>query len=223
MAYCGVSAGVIFLGRPREPNLAYAQDAGEFERAALLALAVGCVILGGFPVNVIAMLEPINTLLIGPTDARAVGDNWLLLVPVTAARSSYSPLIVLVVTVVVVLLTMQIVHRHYHGRIRKAPPWDCGFPSQTPRMQDTAEGFGQPIRQVFEPFFRIRRRLPSPFDAAPKYAVTIDDHFWSWVMKPVMRATAFLARLISVIQQGRISVYLMYSFFTLLTLLFFVR
>ena len=29
-------------------------------------------------------------------------------------------------------------------------------------MQDTAEGFGQPIRQIFEPFFRIERELPTP-------------------------------------------------------------
>ena len=63
------------------------------------------------------------------------------------------------------LLTMQVVHRLYHGRVRRAPPWDCGFPLQTPRMQDTAEGFGQPIRQIFEPFFRMERHLPSPFDA----------------------------------------------------------
>ena len=40
-------------------------------------------------------------------------------------------------------------------------------PAQTPRMQDTAEGFGQPIRTVFEPFFRMERHLPSPFDAKP--------------------------------------------------------
>ena len=45
----------------------------------------------------------------------------------------------------------------YHGRVRRAPPWDCGFPLQTPRMQDTAEGFGQPIRQMFEPFFLLER------------------------------------------------------------------
>ena len=52
--------GVIFLGRPREPNLAYAQDAGTFERIALTALAAGCVLLGVFPVNVIALLDPVN-------------------------------------------------------------------------------------------------------------------------------------------------------------------
>ena len=32
-----------------------------------------------------------------------------------------------------------------------------------PRMQDTAEGFGQPIKQIFEPFFRIERLHPESF------------------------------------------------------------
>src|SRR3954463_8163082 len=45
--------GVVFLGRPREAHLAYAHDAGRFERFALLWLAIGCIVLGIFPVNVI--------------------------------------------------------------------------------------------------------------------------------------------------------------------------
>ena len=52
-------------------------------------------------------------------------------------------------------------------------------------MQDTAEGFGQPIRQIFEPFFRMQRELPSPFDAAPHYRVVVGDHFWHWLYLPV--------------------------------------
>ena len=99
-----------------------------------------------FPVNVIALLDPVNAMLVGSSAIQAASSNWLLLAPINADRSSYSPLIVLVVIVAVVLLTMQVVHRYYHGRVRRAPPWDCGFPAQTPRMQDTAEGFGQPIR-----------------------------------------------------------------------------
>jgi len=151
------------------------------------------------------------------------GSNWMLLAPVNADRSSYSPVIVLLVIVAVVLLTIQVVHRFYHGRIRRAPPWDCGFPAQTPRMQDTAEGFGQPIRQVFEPFFRMQRHLPSPFDAKPRYAVKAEDPLWYWLYLPVARGAEVLARLVGHIQQGRISVYLTYSFFTLLALLFLVR
>ena len=215
--------GVIFLGRPREPNLAYAQDAGWLERIALIWLAAGCVVLGIFPVNVIALLDPVNAMLIGSTAIHADAGRWLVLAPINADRASYSPLIVLVVIVAVVLLTTQIVHRYYHGRVRKAPPWDCGFPLQTPRMQDTAEGFGQPIRQVFDAVFRIERHLPSPFDTAPKYAVKVEDHFWYWLYLPLARGADVLARVVGKIQQGRISVYLTYSFFTLLALLFFVR
>ena len=50
-----------------------------------------------------------------------------------------------------------------------------------------------------------------------------EDHWWYWLYLPVARAADLAARLIGHIQQGRISVYLTYSFFTLLTLLFFVR
>jgi formate hydrogenlyase subunit 3/multisubunit Na+/H+ antiporter MnhD subunit len=215
--------GVIFLGRPREANLAYATDAGKPERVALIWLAAGCVVLGLFPVNVIALLDPVNTLLLGSSQGDTIARNWLMLAPINAERSSYSPLILLLVIVAVVLLTMQVVHRYYHGRVRIAPPWDCGFPAQTARMQDTAEGFGQPIRQVFETFFRIERHLPSPFDEKPSYFAKADDHFWYWLYVPIIRSADFLGRVVGKIQQGRISVYLTYSFFTLLVLLLLVR
>ena len=90
-------------------------------------------------------------------------------------------------------------------------------------MQDTAEGFGQPIRQIFEQFFRIERMLPTPFDAQPRYFVKAGDHLWYWLYVPVARVADWTARLVGRIQQGRISAYLMYSFLTLLALLYFVR
>ncbi len=214
--------GVVFLGRPREPNLVYAKDAGHFERVALAWFAVGCVALGLFPGTVIGLIDNVNAALIGATVGHA-GDQWWLLAPINPDRSSYSPLIVLVVIAAVVLLTIQIVHRHYHGRVRSGPAWDCGFPLQTPRMQDTAEGFGQPIRQVFEAFFRVERVLPSPFDTAPQYRVTLGDHLWQWLYLPIIRGVELLARIAGRIQQGRISIYLIYSFVTLLALLMFIR
>jgi hypothetical protein len=90
-------------------------------------------------------------------------------------------------------------------------------------MQATAEGFGQPIRQVFEPFFRMERHLPTPFDTQPRYAVTATDHFWNWLYVPIILVTDAIARFASLIQRGRIAVYLTYSFVTLLALLTFVR
>jgi formate hydrogenlyase subunit 3/multisubunit Na+/H+ antiporter MnhD subunit len=214
---------IVFLGRPREPNLAYARDAGMAERIALGWLAAGCVVLGVFPNAVIRLLDHVNAMLIGSTVAHAATGDWLFLVPIAEDRSSYSPLIVLAVIAGVVLVTIEIVHRVYHGRVRHAPPWDCGFPQQTPRMQDTAEGFGQPIRQVFEPFFRMERHLPSPFDLHPRYRVVATDHAWHALYLPIARGADFLARQVGRIQQGRISVYLTFSFVTLLALLFLVR
>ena len=215
--------GVIFLGRPREPNLAHAHDAGTLERIALAALAAGCVLLGVFPATVIAAIDNVNALLLAITLSRTGESNWFLLAPIAIDRSSYSPLIVLAVIVAVVLITMKVVHRFWHGRVRRAPAWDCGFPLQTSRMQDTAEGFGQPIRQVFEPFFRMERHLPTPFDTEPRYFVSATDRLWQWLYLPIARATDAVARFAGLIQRGRIGVYLTYSFVTLLVLLLFVR
>ena len=215
--------GVIFLGRPREANLAYAHDAGPRERAALALLALGCVLLGIFPTAVIGLIDRVNGLLLDTSLARTGESNWLLLAPIATERSSYSPLIVLAVIVVVVVATMRIVRRVWHGRVRRAPAWDCGFPLQTPRMQDTAEGFGQPIRQVFEPFFRMERHLPSPFDSEPRYWVRVSDRLWEWLYMPIARTAERVARIVGLLQRGRIAVYLTYSFATLIALLFLTR
>ena len=215
--------GVIFLGRPREPDLVHAHDAGRRQRVALAMLAIGCVLLGIFPVTVIGAIDHVNALLVATTVNHAGESNWLLLAPIATGRASYSPLIVLLVIVAVVLVTIEVVHRVWHGRVRRSVAWDGGFPLQTPRMQDTAEGFGQPIRQVFEPFFRMERHLPSPFDERPRYEVKVGDYTWNALYAPIVRLTDAAARLASHLQQGRIGVYLTISFATLLALLFFVR
>jgi hypothetical protein len=118
--------------------------------------------------------------------------------------------------------TFVLVRRLYHGRVRRAPAWDCGFPLLNARMQDTAEGFGQPIRQVFEPFFRIERNLPSPFDAQPVYRLVATDHFWHWMYVPIARVAEAASRVVGLLQQGRIATYLIFSFVTLLAMLVLV-
>jgi hypothetical protein len=90
-------------------------------------------------------------------------------------------------------------------------------------MQDTAEGFGQPIRQIFEPFYRMHRELPSPFDAEPRYRVTVDDPLWGWLYLRIAAATESVSRFVGLLQRGRISIYLLYSFLTLVTLLFLTQ
>ncbi len=211
--------GVIFLGQAREEKLAHAHDAGQLERAGMLWLALGCVALGLLPTQFIALIDPVTQQLVGSgLGARVAASGWLL-VPNSLDQASYGPVVFLLGILGSVALTFVLVRRFYHGRLRRGLAWACGFPWGTARMQDTAEGFGQPIRQIFEPFFQMRRELPSPFDLLPRYRVIVEDHFWRWLYLPVSRVTARVARVVGLMQQGRISVYLLYSFLTLVATL----
>ena len=216
--------GVIFLGQPREDKLKDAHDARGFERLGLLWLAAGCVLLGVLPVPIILQLGSVTTQLIGATISDSVvASGWLFITPIVPERASYSPLIFLVVIAAVVLLVFLLVRAFYHGRVRRGAAWDCGFPLQTSRMQDTAEGFGQPIKQIFELFFRIERHVPTPFDRAPYYQSRTEDRLWYWLYVPVARVAERLSGWIGVLQRGRIHIYLIYSFATLILLLAFAR
>ncbi len=211
--------GVIFLGQPREDKLSKAHDAGTWERIGMLWLAAGCIALGLLPTQFITLIDPVTRQLVtAGLGEVASGGRWLL-VPVDITRASYGPAIFLLGVTASFLLAFLLVRWLYHGRSRRAPPWDCGYPWQNARMQDSAEGFGQPIRQIFEPLFRIERSLPTPFDAAPRYRVVIGDPFWNALYTPVAALVERTARLVGLLQQGRITTYLLYSFLTLLVVL----
>jgi hypothetical protein len=90
-------------------------------------------------------------------------------------------------------------------------------------MQDTADAFGQPIRHVFGPLYLMRRSLPGPDDPRPRFELSIEDRHWYWLYLPVARLANWLSGRVARLQQGRVSAYLLYSFFTLLALLIFVR
>ena len=213
--------GVIFLGKPREHALEHAHDAGIWERIGMGWLALACVILGLAPVYVVGQLDHVSQMLLGAQLGNAAG-NWIFLAPVDTERASYSPMYFLLAVLGVMLLTSVLVRRLYHGRVRRSDPWDCGFPAQTSRMQDTAEGFGQPIRRIFEPFFKIERDVPSPFDTHPRYHGQSDDRLWYILYLPIKHLTEKLSSMAGLLQHGRIHLYLTYTFVTLVVLLVFV-
>jgi len=210
--------GVIFLGQPREAALERAHDAGWLERIGMAWLAAGCILLGLFPKHVIDLLELVP-MQFGLIQARTIGGNWWRVIPVMERQAAYAPALFLLVVGLVIALTMFVVSRFYHVRVRRSAPWDCGFVRLDARMQDTAEGFGQPIRHIFQPFFAMRRELPSPFDEKPHYQVSIGDRIWTLAYLPLAQLVQRTARAVAWLQQGRIATYLLYSFVTLLVML----
>ncbi|MBV8033159.1 MAG: hydrogenase 4 subunit B [Betaproteobacteria bacterium] len=214
--------GVVFLGQAREAKLAQAHDADLWQRAGLAWLAAGCVALGLAPTIVIGLVDPIARMLVASGMDTGSG-SWLFVAPIDPARASYSPVIFLLGVAALVAIAWGSVRFFYHGRMRRAAAWDCGFPFIGPRMQDSAEGFGQPVKVVFRPMFRIRGEAPAPLDTRPRYHESADDRLWGWLYVPVARAVDRATGLVTVLQRGRISVYLLYSFATLLLLLLIVR
>jgi hydrogenase-4 component B len=210
--------GIIFLGQPREQALRGAHDAGPLERIGLAWLAVGCVALGLMPSQVIVFLQAVTVDLVGSglPEGRA---PWWQLIPLPERRSSYSAPAFFAAIFTAVILTVAVVRILYHGRVRRVAPWDCGFGRSDSRMQDCAEGFGQPIRHIFQPFFQIDRQLPAPADAAPRYRVIVGDRIWRGLYEPVGAAVQRIAESFVWLQQGRIASYLLYGFVTLITLL----
>jgi hydrogenase-4 component B len=145
--------GVIFLGQPREADLVNAHDANWLERLGLGWLALGCILIGVLPQFAIGAAGAVTHHLLN--QAVRPGSTMWWIAPIAPEQASYSGLILLAGIVAVVGVTFVLVRILAHGRIRRTAPWDCGYPWQTPRMQDTAEGFGQPIRHMFDIFFRI--------------------------------------------------------------------
>jgi NADH:ubiquinone oxidoreductase subunit 5 (subunit L)/multisubunit Na+/H+ antiporter MnhA subunit len=216
--------GIIFLGQMREPALKEAHDAGPWERVGLVWLALITLVLGIFPATVISYIDAATRQLLGTGLADKVREHgWWMLAPISPERASYEPLIFLATIVIAVLLGREIVHRLYHGRLRRTPAWDCGYVFQGPRAQDTAEGFSQPIRRIFEPMFRMERHFPTIRDTQPYYSVKVEDHFWHWLYLPLARLVTGISTLITGLQGGRIAIYLLYSFLTLIVLLLVAR
>ena len=212
--------GVIFLGQPREESLQQAHDANWFERIGLLWLAAGCVVIGVVPQLALHAAGKTTAMLIGQSVSPA--PSFWRIAPIAAEQASYSGWIFLAVIVCVYGITYLAVRLFAHGRVRRTPPWDCGYRFQDSRMQDTAEGFSQPIRHMFGAAFAIEQHSTHPGDPNPRHSVRLEDRFWRLLYRPIAVAVERIAYAVSLMQGGRLAYYLLFSFVTLLVLLVFV-
>jgi len=71
--------------------------------------------------------------------------------------------------------------------------------------------------------YLIHRDIPRPEDPRPVFSQEVEDRHWKWMYLPIARLVEFLSAQVARLQQGRISVYLLYGFVTLIALLVFVQ
>ncbi len=218
--------GIAFLGRPRSTEAAEANDVNAWMRGAMAALAALCLVVGVLPMTVVLPLGHVVAAVIkAPLPAAAGGGlgAWLWLTPLEPGQSSYSGLVVLLAAVIVTVAGAAGVHRLASNRVRRAPPWDCGFPDPRPAAQYTASSFAQPLRRVFGTLmFRAAEHvdMPEPGETRPaRLDIRLIDPVWTGLYAPVLATVSWVADRANPLQYLTIRRYLSLMFAALIILL----
>src|SRR3954452_11750784 len=223
-AACFVRAfGMTFLGRPRTPIAERAQETDRFSLAVMFVFAALCLLAGILPGIVIDGLAPAVQSIVGARMPVQISSPWLSIVPVMESRSSYNGLLVLAFALSTASLAAYAIHRVASNALRRAPPWDCGYPDATPITQYSADSFSQPIRRVFGTVvLRASERveMPPPMDPRPaRFTVRLQDLIYDGLYAPVALGVMAAAERLNALQFLTIRQYLSLVFFALVSLL----
>lgn len=139
VAACFAKAfGVSFLGRPRSDAARQAHEVDRYSLVAMSAFAALCLLAGILPGILIDGLAPVSLSLVGESMPVQSGVPWLSIVPIAETRSSYNGLLVFLFIAVSASLAASVIHHFASRKLRRAPPWDCGFPDLSLNTQYTA-------------------------------------------------------------------------------------
>lgn len=226
---CFVKAyGIAFLGQPRSRRVRHARQVTWGMRSAQGLLAVACLLAGVLPTTVVNLILQIPTQLLGTGLPSVTAHGWLWLTPVSPEVASYSAPLVLLGLLLAWFLAWQLLHPRGPRSIRRGDPWDCGFGPLSSRMQYTGTAFAQPLRRIFAPVWKVEERIERQTEADGLHVIRLShqqqiiDHSWAALYEPIGRWVMLVARRVTRLQQGNIRIYLAYSFFTLLLLLWLI-
>jgi hypothetical protein len=171
-------------------------------------------------------LAPATESLLGGRLPPQNGIAWLSIVPIEAGRSSYNGLLVFLFIAASATLAASAIHRFASRAIRRAPPWDCGFPDPSPATQYSAASFAEPIRRVYGTIvFRAREhvQMPPPGSLAPAhFAATLRDLVWDELYQPIAGAVSIVSGRLDRFQFLTVRRYLALVFAALVALLLLV-
>ena len=220
---------ISFLAQPRSSHARHAQEVPLAMRVGMGMLAGMCVVLGLAPMVVIPLLDRVTFPFLGSSIAGKVLElgGWAL-APVSPEFSSVStPLLFLLLGGLMGLGL--ILCRVIGGKLRSRSyiTWGCGQKVNS-RMEYTATGFVQPIKQVFSALYQPTEKVETAFLEESRYFAKyrhfdyyIEPIFMKYLYNPVVKFFSTLAEHFRVIQSGSLSLYLAYIFITLILLLLF--
>ena len=224
--------GIAFLGKARTRRARHASEASKGMVWAQGILATLCLLFGVLPSWTVSAMSRITENLTGYALPTASAHGWLWLTPVSAETASYSaPLVLLGVMLAFLAWAVVYFVLRPSGKVKtvRDDAWDCGFGPLSSRMQYSATAFSMPIQRIFNSVWRLREdidRQPEkllPTEAASiRYQLQVEDVMWRWLYQPVVKMLHITVRRVGRIQTGHLRHYLMYSFVTLILLLWLI-
>lgn len=222
--------GLVFLGRPRTPRAAGAEDAGIAARAALLLAAALTVLFGVIPGPLLGLAAGAQAILVGETMAARSG---LFAIGVGDGAASYAPLGLALLLALAGAALWFGVKRPARTEPARGPAWDCGFrappahlPFGDPLSQPSPAGLGQPIRRMLaSPLLAAHEaaRLPEPGTTAPaRIEAGFGDPSFPLLLAPLARWRDAVVERVEKLRDLSIRQALMLPFGTLVALLVLV-
>lgn len=187
--------GVAFLGRPRTPRAAGAQEVGPGARWAMLGLVAVSAMIGLLPGAVLSLIEPavrqvLRTEMTGQFGAMTIRPG--------ADAPGYAALMIAAVLVAAGIGIFFVLRRWTVAGHRRGPAWACGFaappawlPFGDPATQYGGASFAQPVRRALGTALLAAREsvdFPKPGETrAGRYSVTLRDPAEPWLFAPIGR------------------------------------
>lgn len=204
-AACFVKAfGAVFLAMPRSQEAASAKEVSKSMIIGPAILAVACLVLGLFAVQVF----------------QAAGYSFDL------------PDMSLVGLVLVIfgVLVFGMVRLFSPRKSRRSETWACGYIRPTPRFEYTATGFAEPLFQIFRLIYRTRHYNERSYEdnqqaifKQGKSAIHTLKFFDEYIYLPIAGLFGRISRFVSRLQDVDLGSHILYSFITVLLVILAAR
>ncbi len=208
--------GVVFLGEPRSVRGQNAVECGRTMQAAMVLLALTCMLIGIWPEPFIRLvfaslhdMSPLAT--ISPEILGTIPQNLAM-----AAR------LFLGLFLVIIILRRLL----YHAKpISQSSTWGCGFSQPTARMQYTGTSYALSMVDFHRPFVKVRTKYSGISKIFPRwagYATKVEDIAEIGLHRTLIQPLLWALDRLRWIQHGHIQLYIGYIILTIAILLLVV-
>ena len=205
--------GVVFLGAPRSPEHAGGHEAGPGMLVPMGVLAACCGLIGLAPGVLVPVLNGA---------LRGYGG-----VPAAQGVANLVPFVWISILGVGLILLLVLLWGFFARRVARfpvavAPTWGCGYLRPTPRMQYTASSFGSILVGWFALLLRPERHrveVDGLFPGRSSHESHLPETVLDKGYLPFLEYLFEKAQPVRRLQNGKLNIYIFYTFVTLVLLL----